>query len=114
MVARGDSSGQTCIVSGRIGDPAQKSVGQPVRVILPTAASLFVRRADRLDALAARHPMELWPRFMARLARAQHAAVAVTEGDSPMADDRASPGFDMLVTEAGCRRQAANPLVIAG
>ena len=32
----------------------------------------------------------------------------------PMADDLASLGLDMLVGEAGYRRNAANPLVIGG
>jgi FdhE protein len=87
---------RTRIVGGRIGDPTRETVGQPVPVILPQPAILFARRAERLEALATDHPMADWLRFMARLARAQHAAVAVlpsvepvavTEGEPPLAYD---------------------------
>jgi FdhE protein len=85
------------IVGGRIGDPTRETVGQPVPIILPDPAAMFARRADRLDALAKGHPMADWLRFMALLARAQHAAVvalpstesvAVVEGVPPLAFDR--------------------------
>lgn len=61
------------IVVGRIGDPTREGVGQPVPIILPNGPDLFAHRAARLDALADRHPMADWLRFMARLARAQAA-----------------------------------------
>jgi len=89
--------GSTRIVGGRIGDPTREAVGQPVPVILPQPGILFARRAERLEGLVADHPMADWLRFMARLARAQHEAVAVlpmaepvavTEGEPPLAYDR--------------------------
>jgi FdhE protein len=84
------------IVGGRIGDPTRETVGQPVPIILPDPATLFERRAERLDSLAADHPMADWLRFMAQLARVQHAAVgalpaadaiAVIEGQPPLGLD---------------------------
>jgi FdhE protein len=84
------------IVGGRIGDPTRETVGQPVPVILPVPGVLFLRRAERLESLAADHPMADWLRFMARLAHAQHDAVAtmpaaepvaVMEGEPPLACD---------------------------
>lgn len=84
------------IVGGRVGDPTRETVGQPVPIILPDLTGLFARRADRLDSLAVDHPMADWLRFMARVARAQHAAVlalpaadavAVTEGEPPLTVD---------------------------
>jgi FdhE protein len=61
------------VIAGRIGDPLT-SVRQPEPIILPDAAALFSRRAERLATLADGHVMAEWLRFMARLARAQHAA----------------------------------------
>ncbi|MBN9507813.1 MAG: formate dehydrogenase accessory protein FdhE, partial [Alphaproteobacteria bacterium] len=54
--------------------------------MLPDPPHLFARRAARLDALAAEHPMADWLRFMATLARAQHAAVP-RQRPSPVLDD---------------------------
>ena len=51
-------------------------VTAPDPLILPDPATRFVRSAERLDALSAGHPMAEWLRFMAQLARAQHAAAA--------------------------------------
>jgi FdhE protein len=59
---------------GRIGDPT-RGIGKFPTIVLPEAATLFARRAERLDALADGHPMEAWLRFVAGLARAQHTAV---------------------------------------
>jgi len=102
------------IVGGRIGDPTRETVGQPIPIILPDPATLFLRRADRLESLAAGHPMADWLRFMARLARAQHAAVValpaadpvpVTESEPPLAfdthrrDARWLDGLDALLRE---------------
>jgi FdhE protein len=49
---------------------------------MPDPAKRFSATAARLDRLATGHPMEPWLRFVAQLARAQHAAVmklAITE-----------------------------------
>ncbi len=98
-------SGKPRIVGGRIGDPTREIVGQPIPIILPDPAVLFLRRAERLDALATEHPMADWLRFMARLARAQHVAtgalpaasrLTVTEGEPPLA-------FDQHIRNAGWR-----------
>jgi FdhE protein len=83
-VGAGLKSPERRIVGGRIGDPTRETVGQPIPIILPDPATLFVRRADRLDSLAADHPMGDWLRFMAKLARAQHAAVAVLRDADPI------------------------------
>jgi FdhE protein len=97
MTAGSAGPGNTRIVGGRIGDPTRETVGQPVPVILPEPGVLFLRRAGRLESLAAGHPMADWLRFMARLARGQHDAVealprtepdAVIEGEPPLAFDR--------------------------
>jgi FdhE protein len=45
--------------------------------VTPDAGKRFAATATRLDLLATGHPMEPWLRFVARLARAQH-AVATT------------------------------------
>jgi len=55
----------------RIGDPT-RGIGRFPTIILPDPATLFARRAARLDELAEGHPMEAWLRFVAGLARAQH------------------------------------------
>jgi FdhE protein len=61
------------VITGRIGDPLS-GIRQPEPIILPDPAALFSRRAERLSTLADGHVMAEWMRFMARLARAQHAA----------------------------------------
>jgi FdhE protein len=61
-----------------IGDPLG-GVKAPRALILPDPATRFANTAVRLEALSAGHPMENWLRFMARLARAQHAAAESTE-----------------------------------
>jgi FdhE protein len=48
-------------------------VKAPDALILPDPATRFARTAARLDSLSVGHPMEEWLRFMARLAKAQHA-----------------------------------------
>src|SRR5262245_11910042 len=45
-------------------------------VRLPDVGTLFHARAERLEALAAGNPLEPYLRFVAAIARAQHAAVA--------------------------------------
>ncbi len=55
---------------------ASGGVSAPDPLILPDPAKRFADAAERLEALAAGHPMEAWLRFMARLAEAQHAAAA--------------------------------------
>jgi FdhE protein len=52
-------------------------VKSPVAVIPPDPATRFARTAARLDTLSVGHPMAEWLRFMARLAAAQNAAVAM-------------------------------------
>jgi FdhE protein len=69
-------------VIGRIGDP-QQGVRQPVPIILPDVSSLFRNRAERLLSLADNHVMANWLRFMARLAEAQHEAVAAIAVKAP-------------------------------
>ncbi|MEJ0020527.1 MAG: formate dehydrogenase accessory protein FdhE [Acetobacteraceae bacterium] len=66
-------------------------IGQPVPVILPDPHTLFERRAARLDSLAAGHPMGDWLRFMARLARAQRAAVAAFPAAATVAAAEGEP-----------------------
>lgn len=51
-------------------------VTAPDPLILPDPGKRFFNTAVRLDTLAHGHPMEDWLRFMAKLAYAQHAAVA--------------------------------------
>jgi FdhE protein len=51
-------------------------VKAPVALLLPNPATRFLNTATRLEKLAAGHPMEDWLRFMAKLAQAQHAAIA--------------------------------------
>lgn len=55
--------------------PEPVDIGQiavPAFARLPDIASHFKARADRLDALAADHPLESYLRFLAAIARAQH------------------------------------------
>jgi FdhE protein len=60
-----------------VGSP-MGGVNSPDQLVLPDPATRFARTADRLEALAAGHPMEAWLRFMAGLARAQHVAATTT------------------------------------
>jgi FdhE protein len=57
--------------------PSHAGVKAPDPILLPDAAKRFVATARRLEHLASGHPMDAWLRFMANLARAQH-AVATT------------------------------------
>ncbi|WP_049620543.1 formate dehydrogenase accessory protein FdhE [Frateuria defendens] len=57
--------------------PAQAGVKSPDPILLADPARRFAATAQRLENLAAGHPMEAWLRFMASLAQAQH-AVATT------------------------------------
>jgi FdhE protein len=50
-------------------------VKAPEAILLPDPGKRFSDTAIRLEALATGHPMEDWLRFMAKLARAQSAAV---------------------------------------
>ncbi|MFC4527185.1 formate dehydrogenase accessory protein FdhE [Dyella halodurans] len=59
--------------------PVHAGVKAPDPILLPDPALRFAATAQRLDKLAAGHPMDAWLRFMARLARAQH-VVATTLG----------------------------------
>jgi FdhE protein len=51
-------------------------VKAPEALLLPKPGTRFLNTATRLEKLAAGHPMEDWLRFMAKLAHAQHAAIA--------------------------------------
>jgi len=51
-------------------------VKAPDALILPDPVTKFGRTSARLDSLSVGHPMEEWLRFMARLAKAQHAPPA--------------------------------------
>ena len=55
---------------------AQGGVRAPEALLLPKPGTRFLNTAIRLEKLAAGHPMEDWLRFMAKLAHAQHAAIA--------------------------------------
>lgn len=59
--------------------PSHAGVKAPDPILLADPSRRFAATAKRLDELAAGHPMEAWLRFMAGLARAQH-AVATTLG----------------------------------
>jgi FdhE protein len=64
------------------GNP-QGGVVAPDAIILPDPATRFRRSAERLETLAAGHPMQDWLRLMARLARAQHAAATTLDDVAP-------------------------------
>jgi FdhE protein len=51
-------------------------VKAPEAIVLPNPGTRFLNTATRLEKLAAGHPMEDWLRFMAKLAHAQHSAIA--------------------------------------
>lgn len=57
--------------------PANPGVKAPDPIIIADPTKRFAATAQRLEQLAAGHPMDAWLRFMARLARAQH-VVATT------------------------------------
>ena len=76
---------------GRIGDPPL-GVRQPEPIILPDRASLFARRGERLLTLADGHVMADWLRFMARIALAQHEAMAaITVASTTIESSVAAP-----------------------
>jgi FdhE protein len=92
------------VVRARIGDPTQ-GVHQLAPIILPEPSALFVRRAARLDALAAGHPMAAWLRFIAALARAQHRAITLQHSPTVRAEALA------LARDAGVPPLAAETAV---
>jgi FdhE protein len=51
-------------------------VKAPDAILLPDPGTRFSHTATRLETLAAGHPMQDWLWFMAKLARAQHSAIA--------------------------------------
>jgi FdhE protein len=57
--------------------PSHAGVKTPDPIVLADPARRFAATAQRLEQLASGHPMEAWLRFMAMLAKAQH-AVATT------------------------------------
>jgi FdhE protein len=64
------------LVKGRVGDVAPGAPAGHRAVLAPDPATMFARRAARLEVLAVAHPLGEWLRFLARLARAQDRAVA--------------------------------------
>ena len=58
--------------SGKWTGPSHAGVKAPEPILLPDPARRFSATAQRLEQLAAGHPMEAWLRFVAGLARAQH------------------------------------------
>ena len=63
--------------SGKWTGQAVGGVAAPHPLVLPDPVTRFANTAARLESLAAGHPMEVWLRFMARLARAQEVAAAL-------------------------------------
>ncbi|WP_430389941.1 formate dehydrogenase accessory protein FdhE [Dyella sp. 20L07] len=61
--------------SGKWTGPSHAGVKAPDPIQLPDPATRFAATAQRLQHLAAGHPMEAWLHFMAKLAQAQHAVV---------------------------------------
>ncbi len=51
------------------------TAAEPMRVIAPDPAQLFLRRARRFEKLALNHPLAEWLYFLAKLTRAQHEAL---------------------------------------
>ncbi len=66
--------GETTPKGSWTGGDALGGVKSPQTLILPDPATRFARTAARLEALSAGHTMAEWLRFMAGIARAQHAA----------------------------------------
>ncbi|QNK00701.1 formate dehydrogenase accessory protein FdhE [Dyella telluris] len=62
---------------GKWSGPSHAGVKAPSPIVLANAARRFSATAQRLEQLAAGHPLEPWLRFMAALADAQH-TVATT------------------------------------
>lgn len=60
--------------TGKWTGPSHAGVKAPDPIVLANAAQRFAATARRLEQLAGGHPLEPWLRFMAALARAQHAA----------------------------------------
>ncbi|MBT2118855.1 formate dehydrogenase accessory protein FdhE [Dyella sp. LX-66] len=58
--------------SGKWTGPSHAGVKAPDPILRPDPARRFAATAQRLEQLAAGHPMEAWLRFVAVLARAQH------------------------------------------
>ncbi|HET6554893.1 MAG TPA: formate dehydrogenase accessory protein FdhE [Dyella sp.] len=71
--------------TGKWTGPSHAGVKSPEPIVLADPARRFATTAQRLDKLAAGHPMEAWLRFMAMLARAQH-DVATTVAPAAVPD----------------------------
>ncbi|MGO4703579.1 formate dehydrogenase accessory protein FdhE [Dyella sp. 2RAB6] len=71
--------------SGKWTGPSHAGVKAPEPILLPDPSRRFATTAQRLEQLAAGHPMEAWLRFVAGLARAQH-EVATTLHPAVMLD----------------------------
>lgn len=89
---------------------AVAGVKAPEAIVLPDPAKRFANTSIRLDALASGHPMQDWLRFMAQLARAQHAATMTTTppaGSDPAAIDQAVEARMPPLAADGHRRDPA-------
>ena len=51
------------------------NTSEPVRIITPDPANIFLRRAQRFEKLAVDHPLGDWLRFLSKLSQAQHEAL---------------------------------------
>ena len=71
--------------SGKWTGPSHAGVKAPEPILPPDPITRFATTAQRLDQLAAGHPMEAWLRFVAGLGRAQH-EVATTLHPAAMLD----------------------------
>lgn len=61
--------------------------GEAPRVVLPAAASIFLARAERFEALALHHGLGEWLAFLGRVSRAQHEALqALADVETPTAE----------------------------
>lgn len=74
-----------------VGDPTG-GVKAPPSIILPVLSTRFAQSAERLDALAAGHPMQDWLQFLARLIKAQHEAARLLAAPIDQEWPLAEPG----------------------
>ena len=82
--------------SGKWTGPSHAGVKAPDPILLPDPARRFAATAQRLEQLAAGHPMEAWLRFVAVLARAQH-EVATTLAPAATLDPPVVGSFEKKI-----------------
>ncbi|WP_114240347.1 formate dehydrogenase accessory protein FdhE [Dyella sp. C9] len=63
--------------TGKWTGPSHAGVKAPDPILLPDPARRFMATAQRLEQLADGHPLDAWLRFLAAVARAQHAVAAI-------------------------------------